>query len=74
MILPPPHSASVFPLRPQALMRTHADQVVADAVRCTNGWKARTTVWPQRGAPEVYECASVDATEGLALQRAHALW
>lgn len=48
-------------------------QVVADAVACASGWRARTILWSGSGVPEVHECLSVDATQRIALQRAQAL-
>ena len=48
-------------------------QVVADAVACANGWRARTILWPDSGVPEVHECLSVDATQRIALHRAQAI-
>jgi hypothetical protein len=48
-------------------------QVVADAVACTSGWRARTILWPGSGVPKVHECLSIDATQRFALQRAQAL-
>jgi hypothetical protein len=48
-------------------------QVIAEAVRCADGWRARTIRWLTSGTAEVYECRSSDPTETLALQRARLL-
>jgi hypothetical protein len=49
------------------------DEVVADAVRCADGWHARIIHWLTCGNAEVFECPYADMTESVALQRAQAL-
>ena len=47
-------------------MRTN-DQVIADTVRCADGWRARTIHWLTSGTAEVFECPIADVSEhGLA--------
>ena len=49
------------------------DQLVADAVRCPDGWHARIVHWPASEIAEVFECPYADPTERAALDRARVL-